>query len=142
MNYSVFKEFLRGFRQYLPAKSGSKMHRGWLPVWAHLLDTAGIMELLLSEWAADPLGDRQRLSDPDWKKVCVFIALVHDIGKFTPLFQKKIVMQMPGFAEKIQKSGLELPLEEDFSNRAKHRMEWPGKRFYAIWAVQRELPLW
>ena len=61
------------------------MHRGWLPVWAHLLDTAGIMELLLSEWAADPLGDRQHLSDPDWKKVCVFIALVHDIGKFTPL---------------------------------------------------------
>lgn len=114
MNYSVFKEFLHGFRQYLPAKSGSKMHRGWLPVWAHLLDTAGIMELLLSEWAADPLGDRQRLSDPDWKKVCVFIVLVHDIGKFTPLFQKKIVMQMPGFAEKIQKSGLELPLEEDF----------------------------
>lgn len=75
------------------AKSGDGGR--WLPVRAHLLDTAGIMERLVLRWLS-PSAARAVFEDPaEIVRLCVFIAMVHDIGKLTPLFEAKILSQLP-----------------------------------------------
>lgn len=77
----------------LAAKSGDGGR--WLPVRAHLLDTAGIMECLVLHWLSSS-ASRAVCADPaEITRLCVFIAMTHDIGKLTPLFQAKILSQMP-----------------------------------------------
>lgn len=74
------------------AKSGDGGR--WLPVRAHLLDTAGIMERLVLRWLS-PSAARAVFEDPaEIVRLCVFIAMVHDIGKLTPLFEAKILSQL------------------------------------------------
>jgi len=65
----------------------------WLPLLAHLTDTAEIARLLWDEWLpgstkriiADSLGGNE------WeaRKLLVFLSAAHDIGKATPVFQAK-----------------------------------------------------
>lgn len=77
----------------LAAKSGDGGR--WLPVRAHLLDTAGIMECLVLLWLSSS-ASRAVCADPaEITRLCVFIAMTHDIGKLTPLFQAKILSQLP-----------------------------------------------
>lgn len=73
LDFFIFEDFLCGAQQYLVAKTGKKWNEEWLPVWAHLLDTAGIMEYLLSRWVPDAIESRQNLSEDEWKKVCIFL---------------------------------------------------------------------
>lgn len=63
----------------------------WLPLYMHMLDSAGIAAFLWDEWL--PEGTRSSLTralggDPcQARKLACFIAGVHDIGKATPSFQ-------------------------------------------------------
>ena len=76
--------------RYLAAKASS--NNMWLPFWAHSLDTAGIIEKLINFWLPIKLKIyfMEKNSRIDLDKLCVFIALVHDIGKIIPVFQSKI----------------------------------------------------
>ena len=88
----------------LAAKSSNE--RRWLPFWAHQLDTAGIMEKLILNWLPGWIVDQlseQNLSG-DFESVFIFAALVHDIGKATPVFQSRISMQSPVLREKAENS--------------------------------------
>lgn len=75
------------------AKSGDGGR--WLPVRAHLLDAAGIMERLVIHWLSSSASRAVCGDHAELARLCVFIAIVHDIGKLTPLFQAKILSQMP-----------------------------------------------
>lgn len=90
------------------AKSG-KEHCQWLPLWMHLEDTAEIMEKLLENFASESLNNSCELSSNELRKVALFIAYTHDIGKATIGFQHKIsnnTGQRVGFLEKY---GIEMP---------------------------------
>ena len=75
------------------AKSDGEGGALWLPFRMHSLDTAGIMERLADEWLPDSVRDYLAglCGGADTaRRLMVFCALVHDIGKTTPVFQAKI----------------------------------------------------
>lgn len=104
---------------YLAAKSGKKQQDGWLPIWAHLFDTAGVMEQLLNHWCLNIARDRMRLSNQEWTRLCVFFALVHDIGKCTPVFQSKIMAHIPELSVRLENHGIEVPAYHTFLDSGK-----------------------
>ena len=92
----------------LAAKSSNE--RRWLPFWAHQLDTAGIMEKLILNWLPGWIADQlsEQNLPGDFESVFIFAALVHDIGKATPVFQSRISMQSPALREKAENSALNI----------------------------------
>jgi CRISPR-associated endonuclease/helicase Cas3 len=85
----------------MAAKTDPKYGEGWLPLWMHLYDTAGVISKLTDHWLPQSTINAIGLSHEDLKKTSVFLAAIHDIGKATPLFQSKITMMMPGIREKL-----------------------------------------
>lgn len=87
----------------LVAKTGPADQPGWLPLWAHLQDTEGIVEHLLSQWTPERVNQPfpGHISSQEWVQVCAFTFLVHDIGKAPPLFQAKITYHLPGAQDKL-----------------------------------------
>ena len=103
----------------LAAKSGQGQQDGWLPIWAHLFDTAGVMEQLLTRWCPNIAGDRTDLSNQEWTRLCVFLALVHDMGKCTPVFQSKITAHIPELNARFEDLGIEVPDNHTFLESGK-----------------------
>lgn len=102
--YSQFSPAL----QSLAAKSTQKNTLQWLPAWVHFADTANIIRKLVVTWlptsvvhAAD-----SEMSQEDFLNLCTFLALTHDIGKLTPVFQSGISEQFPELRTRIEHSGL------------------------------------
>lgn len=62
-NYEIFL--------WLPGKSDVGGTR-WLPLWVHLEDTAGVMDMLIREWLPTSICD-QISSEADIASVCRFI---------------------------------------------------------------------
>lgn len=89
------------------AKS-TKDDLGWLPLWRHLDDSAEIAGLLWDHWLpaatrrliADVLPDGER----DGRRLAVWLAGVHDIGKATPAFASR---RAP-LAEPMRRQGLQM----------------------------------
>ena len=71
--------------------SESKSNK-FLPLSIHLKDTASVIIYLATEWLPDSarLAMADGLSEDELVRVCIFIALVHDLGKATPAFQSKV----------------------------------------------------
>lgn len=74
----------------LIAKTDQDGSYEWLPLWMHLRDTAGVMKKLASKWVPKDTYDFIGLEEEEFKKVAVFIAAIHDIGKATSYFQHLI----------------------------------------------------
>lgn len=89
----------------LPGKSGFDDRRKWLPVSIHALDTSAAMGRLLSCWVPERIRQSlhaiERLSN-----VCMFLALVHDIGKLTPAFLSNILPNLPEVSMRLAGAGL------------------------------------
>ncbi len=90
------------------AKSGSE-HFKWLPLWMHLEDTAGIMEYLLENFISASFIKECELTENELKKMAVFIAYTHDIGKATTGFQYKISANTGDRVYFLEKYGLKIP---------------------------------
>lgn len=76
------------------AKTGSSSSL-WLPLWMHQKDTGMVMEYLLEEFVSFSFADICGLTKDELKKLALFIAMVHDIGKATAGFQYKIGINLP-----------------------------------------------
>lgn len=87
----------------------------WLPLYMHLKDTAGIMEYLFERFLSDSFSNSCNLEIEELKNTAVFLAYVHDIGKATVAFQKKISNNIPELQGKLEHYGLELPDSMDIS---------------------------
>lgn len=80
---------------------------GWLPLWRHMEDSAAVAGLLWDEWL--PWGIRQLIADAlpggvvDARRLTVWLAGVHDIGKATPAF----ACQVDALADVMRDEGLE-----------------------------------
>ncbi|MFJ2568663.1 HD domain-containing protein, partial [Streptomyces sp. NPDC087568] len=81
-------------RLHRPALSVWAKHErdsdGWLPLWRHMEDSAAVAGRLWDEWL--PLSVRRLIAgalpggEVDARRLMVWLAGVHDIGKATPAF--------------------------------------------------------
>lgn len=75
----------------LPGKSGDG--GAHLPLWMHLEDTAHAAEYLCNCRTADSVIHACGMTREEFGKICVFLAMVHDIGKgYASLLTYKIVV--------------------------------------------------
>ena len=95
---------------WLPGKTGKQGQYLWLPAWVHMRDVEGIMSFLYREWLPESVkGMMSERIDPDnLEKLCRFLALVHDIGKLTPVFVKKLLLFLPEIQIKLQGLGFDM----------------------------------
>ncbi|MGF1344514.1 CRISPR-associated helicase Cas3' [Streptomyces flavovirens] len=98
---------LRGPALSVWAKHDRDSH-AWLPLWRHMEDSAAVAGLLWDEWL--PLSVRKLIAAElpggvdDARRLVVWLAGVHDIGKATPAF----ACQVESLAEVMRADGLEM----------------------------------
>ncbi|QAS70547.2 CRISPR-associated helicase Cas3' [Oenococcus sicerae] len=81
----------RETRSLWAKKKTSDGQQQWLPLIAHLTDTAMVINLLYNHWLSE---NQRRIlakdsSEENARKLAKFVAFIHDIGKATPAFQLK-----------------------------------------------------
>ena len=94
--YQLYKSIGgRGLNMSITALWAKKAKEGayWLPLEIHLRDTAEIAKKLWDEWLPDAvkrtIADSVGGDEQEARKLFIFLAIVHDIGKATPVFQAK-----------------------------------------------------
>lgn len=79
---------------------------GWLPLWRHLADTAGVAQHLWDKWVSPAVAHRISSELPggpdDARILLAWLAGIHDIGKATPAF----AVQSDWCAERMRRNGL------------------------------------
>lgn len=102
---------------YLVAKQDSGK---WLSLSAHLSDTAGITEYLLDKYLSRSFLSCCGMQKETVRKTAVFLALTHDIGKFTAFFQYKITAGSPKLRDRVEREvyGCRLDFEKDSLNHS------------------------
>lgn len=96
------------------AKSSTENgEKAWLPLWMHGLDTAGIMAKLWDEWLPDNVcaAISGAHDGAEMRMLCIFLGLVHDIGKATVSFQKKIAGFFEEAAQMLRDAGLDIDVD-------------------------------
>lgn len=88
--------------QILMAKKSRETEEGWLPLWMHLRDTAGIMKKLVARWVPESVYTAAGLDYEQFLSAAVFAAATHDIGKSTAFFQNLITKSCPEKSEELQ----------------------------------------
>lgn len=109
------------------AKPGDES--GYLSVWQHLVDTRDVASRLWDTFVADSikqsLATTERLEVSEVRALAVFLAGIHDVGKITRSFQRKIP---PGAnAEMILGSLEDVGLDLEFG------IEEVGAYFLTVW---------
>jgi CRISPR-associated endonuclease Cas3-HD len=89
---------------------------GWLPLWRHLADSAAVAGLLWDHWI--PRNVRQMVSEvlpdgaDDARRLAVWLAATHDIGKATPAF----ACQVDPLADRMRAVGLDMPQQKQLGD--------------------------
>lgn len=88
----------------------------WLPLTQHLIDTAEVIALLWEHWLGEGQKDLIKKSMNDSsedlaKRTAIFLGAIHDLGKATPVFQKKKAFNYSRdldvqLMDKLEESGL------------------------------------
>ncbi|TDD96471.1 CRISPR-associated helicase Cas3' [Actinomadura rubrisoli] len=89
----------------------------WLPLWRHLADSGAVAGLLWDEWlplqVRDVIGAVLPGGGEDARRLVVWSAVTHDIGKATPAF----ACQVESLADKMRGVGLEMPSHRQLNDR-------------------------
>lgn len=112
-------ELLSAYAQLSPAARTAwgkheRVTDEWLPLWRHMADSAAVAGRLWDEWI--PENVKGFIADPlpqgvaDARRLAVFLACAHDIGKATPAF----ACQVDGLAHRMRKAGLDMPDQKQF----------------------------
>lgn len=96
----------------LMAKTG-KNSSEWLPLLQHLQDTADIMSCLCDEFLSPSFAKACGLEQEKFRKLAVFLAAVHDIGKAIVVFQYKIGDKLPDRKSALEASGINFDVSYD-----------------------------
>ncbi|WP_331764108.1 CRISPR-associated helicase Cas3' (plasmid) [Streptomyces anulatus] len=87
---------------------------GWLPLWRHMEDSAAVAGLLWDEWLPEQVRDVIAGPLPDGvedaRRLVVWLAGVHDIGKATPAF----ACQVDQLAVRMRDAGLDMRTQGQF----------------------------
>ncbi|MGK5551767.1 CRISPR-associated helicase Cas3' [Actinomadura kijaniata] len=110
---------------------------GWLPLWRHMADSGSVARLLWDEWlpgqvkrviaAALPEGST------DARRLLVWLATCHDIGKATPAF----ACQVESLASRMRAEGLGTPLQQQMPDRGMAPHGLAGQMLLQQWLVER-----
>lgn len=90
------------------AKSSRSDAMTWLPLFAHMSDTAGVAARLWDEWL--PASTRAIIAEAAGsaeagRVLAIWLAAIHDLGKATPPFAG----QVPELADRMRHRGLHMP---------------------------------
>lgn len=101
----------------------------WLPYYAHAMDVAGVIQYLLSNWVPIHIYNTiaEKHSKVNLQNLCSFIALVHDIGKLTSLFQTRICETSTILKSRIEKTELFIPSISDYLEPSKTPHSFAGE---------------
>ena len=99
----------------LAGKSDPSGGGGWLPLWMHARDTAGILRYLAQKWLPEAVRHTLGLEEELLYKLVIFLGMTHDGGKMTVAFQSNILRQLPEARERLQ---AHLSLPDTFLNRS------------------------
>ena len=99
----------------LAGKSDPSGGGGWLPLWMHARDTAGILRHLVQSWLPQAVRHTLGLEEELLYKLVTFLGMSHDEGKMTVAFQSNILCQLPEARERLQ---AHLSLPDTFLNRS------------------------
>lgn len=99
----------------LAGKSDPSGGGGWLPLWMHARDTAGILRYLAQSWLPEAVRHTLGLEEELLYKLVTFLGMTHDGGKMTVAFQSNILRQLPEAWERLQAY---LSLPDTFLNRS------------------------
>ena len=92
----------------LMAKTGENSSE-WLPLIQHLQDTADMMSYLCDEFISPSFAKACGLELDEFRKLVIFLAAVHDIGKATVIFQYKIGKNLPERRSALESAGIVFP---------------------------------
>lgn len=98
---------LSGREWALAAKTDPVDQSLWLPLIIHLMDTAAAMAYLVTQWLPPGYGETLGLGGTLFYWMAIAAALLHDVGKATPIFQRKITGQRPELQQLLQAQGLD-----------------------------------
>lgn len=86
----------------------------WLPAWRHMLDCGLVMQRLYRQWIPESVRSilRGGASEEAAEQYVVLAALLHDIGKLTPVFSSKLLPVLPELRERLLSLGLSVPAHE------------------------------
>ncbi|MFJ2028391.1 CRISPR-associated helicase Cas3' [Streptosporangium sp. NPDC087985] len=110
---------------------------GWLPLWQHLADSGAVAGLLWDHWL--PLQVRQVIAEAlpggadDARRMAVWLATTHDIGKATPAF----ACQVESLADAMQIVGLDMPPYKQLPDRRLAPHGLAGQVLLQEWLVER-----
>ncbi|MCR5635874.1 MAG: CRISPR-associated helicase Cas3' [Clostridiales bacterium] len=104
----------------IPGKTGNS--DSWLPLWMHLLDTMETMRYLLSNRVCESVIRATGLDEDELGKVCSLVALLHDIGKCTPLFVKNILRSIPFYENELGDNGITIPENFLYRDKSPHAL--------------------
>lgn len=99
----------------LAGKSDPSGGGGWLPLWMHARDTAGILRHLAQSWLPQAVRHTLGLEEEILYKLVTFLGMSHDEGKMTVAFQSNILCQLPEARERLQ---AHLSFPDTFLNRS------------------------
>ncbi len=106
---------------------------GWLPLWRHMGDSAGVAAYLWDEWLAPQvrarIGEALPDGEADGRRLAVWLAMVHDIGKATPAF----ACQVDELAEGMRSNELVMDSAEQMTERSKAPHGVAGQLLLAAW---------
>ena len=92
----------RPLYQRLAGKSDPAHSGLWLPLWMHMWDTAGVMRRLVQKWLPEMVRRGIGLEEGHLIRLACFLGFVHDIGKATAVFQRKIMGSLPEAWERLE----------------------------------------
>ena len=110
----------------------------WLPAWRHMLDTGLVMQRLFRQWIPESVRRtlQDALSEEEAEQIAVLAALLHDIGKLTPVFASKLLHVLPELHERLLILGLQVQAYETIIDPGKS----PHALVGAVCLRQRECP--
>lgn len=88
--------------RWLAGKSDPTGGGGWLPLWMHARDTAGVLVRLVQNWLPEAVRRTLGLEEETLYKLACFLGATHDIGKATVAFASNILRQLPEARERLQ----------------------------------------
>lgn len=98
------------------AKTGGQTE--WLPLAQHMLDSFHISQLLYEHWLSRSVKERWAragFTPEDLLAIVTFLAMVHDVGKASPVF----VTQSEPLAQRVRDAGLPCPVMVELKDHRK-----------------------
>ncbi len=110
----------------------------WLPLWRHMADSAAVAGLLWDEWlpwnVRESVGATLPEGQEDGRRLIVFLAASHDLGKCTPTF----ACQVEGLARRMCDAGLEMHSRKQYGlDRRKAPHGLAGQMLIQKWLADR-----